>query len=468
MAFHVRAALAVVFCLLATPGSAPAICAPRRPNATRRPPPRQSRPQRRSSHPDRQRRRLGRRRRLCGTDRPRAGSSGYAQHHRGFGHLRREDRQDHGHGRGRLRGSAARVRSDTGALRCARRREFRQGQFPDLRPQRPRLRARKCRCIPTARSISRRCATRPARWAIRIGCCRPPRSTLDTNAGAGHRARRGHALQGRADFLHAVFRVPTGRRAPERLVVPELRAFRQQRLPARGALLLQLGAELRCDPDARLFIRARRAARRRISLLDGELAAVRSKRISSPTMRSRTAIAPTCTSPTSPTSSPGCASIPTSPASATAATSRTSRVGTDQTSVTFLERRADILYYDDAWRVRAQLQNFQTIDTSVDAGDRPYSRVPRVEAYGLWPILDSKFEFAVEQRGHQFRTRGRARPACAWTSRPELRWSDRTAGYFFEPAIGYHFTQYDLQNAAYGDPSTPTPTAAVRAGSTPG
>ena len=39
---------------------------------------------------------------------------------------------------------------------------------------------------------------------------------------------------------------------------------------------------------------------------------------------------------------------------------------------------------------------------------------------------------------------------------PEIRWSDRTAGYFFEPAIGYHFSQYDLQNASYGEPSTPT------------
>ncbi len=40
-------------------------------------------------------------------------------------------------------------------------------------------------------------------------------------------------------------------------------------------------------------------------------------------------------------------------------------MGTDQTSVTYLERRADVLYYDDAWRIRGQLQNFQTIDTLV-------------------------------------------------------------------------------------------------------
>jgi len=131
--------------------------------------------------------------------------------------------------------------------------------------------------------------------------------------------------------------------------------------------------------------------------------------------------------------------------------------GTDQTSVTFLERRADLLYYDDAWRVRAQLQNFQTIDTSVDAGDRPYSRVPRVEAFARWPILDSKFELLLSSEATNFvRDVG---PAGVRTDlSPEIRWSNRTAGYFFEPAVGYHYTQYDLQNASFGDPSTPTRT----------
>jgi LPS-assembly protein len=41
---------------------------------------------------------------------------------------------------------------------------------------------------------------------------------------------------------------------------------------------------------------------------------------------------------------------------------------------------------------------------------------------------------------------------------PEVRWSTREAGYFFEPAVGYHFTQYDLENAGPGLTSTPTRT----------
>ncbi len=131
--------------------------------------------------------------------------------------------------------------------------------------------------------------------------------------------------------------------------------------------------------------------------------------------------------------------------------------GADQTSVTFLERRAELLYYDDAWRIRAQLQNFQTIDTSIDAGDRPYSRVPRLEAYGLWPILNSHFELLLDSEVTNFlREVGPA--GVRLDLSPELRWSFRTPGYFIEPSVGYHYTQYDLQNASYGDPSTPTRT----------
>ena len=129
-------------------------------------------------------------------------------------------------------------------------------------------------------------------------------------------------------------------------------------------------------------------------------------------------------------------------------------VGADQTSVTFLERRAEFLYYDDNWRIRAQGQNFQTIDTAIQAGDRPYSRVPRVEAYGLFPLLGG-LEFAVSSEATNFIREVGPTGVRADVS-PELRWDLRAPGYFFEPIAGYHFTQYDLQNAASGAPSTPT------------
>jgi LPS-assembly protein len=130
-------------------------------------------------------------------------------------------------------------------------------------------------------------------------------------------------------------------------------------------------------------------------------------------------------------------------------------VGTEQTSVTFLERRADVLYYDDVWRIRGQLQNFQTIDTTVDAADRPYSRVPRVQASALYPVENSNFEFAFDSEAVNF-LRGVGPTGVRLNLSPEIRWSSREPGYFFEPAVGYDFTQYDLQDAGLGRPSTPS------------
>ncbi len=132
-------------------------------------------------------------------------------------------------------------------------------------------------------------------------------------------------------------------------------------------------------------------------------------------------------------------------------------VGSDQTSVTYLERRADVLYYDDAWRIRGQLQNFQTIDTSVDSADRPYSRVPRIQAQGLYQILNSNFEFGLDGEAVNF-LRETGPTGARLDLSPEIRWSARGPGYFFEPAVGYHFTQYDLRDVAIGTSSTPTRT----------
>ncbi len=130
-------------------------------------------------------------------------------------------------------------------------------------------------------------------------------------------------------------------------------------------------------------------------------------------------------------------------------------VGTEQTSVTYLERRADLLYYDDVWRIRGQLQNYQTIDISVPDSERPYSRVPRVQANALYPIDSSNFEIAFDSEAVNF-LRSVGPNGVRLNLSPEIRWSSRGPGYFFEPAVGYDFTQYDLQDPGLGLPSTPT------------
>jgi LPS-assembly protein len=129
-------------------------------------------------------------------------------------------------------------------------------------------------------------------------------------------------------------------------------------------------------------------------------------------------------------------------------------VGSAETSLTYLDRHVDLLYHEDAWQIRAQLQNFQTIDSSVHAIDRPYSSVPRIDAQAAWP-LGAGFELAFGSEAVDFQ-RDVGPTGLRFDVSPELRWSLRTPGYFFEPAIGLHFTQYDLQNVYAGEPTTPT------------
>jgi LPS-assembly protein len=132
-------------------------------------------------------------------------------------------------------------------------------------------------------------------------------------------------------------------------------------------------------------------------------------------------------------------------------------VGSEETSVTYLERRAEVLYYDDIWRIRGQLQSFQTIDIEVGPSDRPYSRVPRIQAEGLFPALNSPLEFALNGEVTNF-LREVGPTGVRLDVQPELRWSSHGPGYFFEPAAGYYLTQYDLKNTDMGDPHTPTRT----------
>jgi len=140
-------------------------------------------------------------------------------------------------------------------------------------------------------------------------------------------------------------------------------------------------------------------------------------------------------------------------------------VGSEETSVTFLERRFDMLYADDVWRVRAQLQNFQTIDVSgvpsslsfngLLTSQRPYSSLPAVDGEGLFPLWGGPLELVVDTQAVYF-LRDIGPTGLRADLSPEIRWSLRSADYFFVPAVGWHFTQYDLGNVEPGLPTAPS------------
>ena len=73
----------------------------------------------------------------------------------------------------------------------------------------------------------------------------------------------------------------------------------------------------------------------------------------------------------------------------------------------FTERLAEATYRDEHWNVRAQVQDFQTIDEDLPVEDRPYARTPRVLASGDWDLglgaIDYGFdaEFVNFERNHR-------------------------------------------------------------------
>ena len=188
----------------------------------------------------------------------------------------------------------------------------------------------------------------------------------------GRRAQRDHALQGRADFLHALHLLSRWAMSARAAC-----CSRASAIPAATASSCEVPYYFNLAPNYDLTLtpgvsdRARRAARRRsFAILTASSHGQLDATFPAERQAVSTTTAATCTSPTSPTSSTGLRFDADIASVSDSNYFQDFAVGSDQTSVTFLERRADLLYYDDIWRIRAQLQNFQTIDISDRSPDR--------------------------------------------------------------------------------------------------
>lgn len=143
--------------------------------------------------------------------------------------------------------------------------------------------------------------------------------------------------------------------------------------------------------------------------------------------------------------------------------------GPEGTSIAFLERIAQISYRNEFWRLRAEFQQFQTIDRDLPLSDRPYARVPRLLASGAWNfgrngLLSYGFDSEIVNFERNVGVTGwRADVA------PTVGLDFRTAGFYLRPSAGYRYTQYELSDNAPGTDASPSrglPFAAFDAGMT--
>ena len=140
--------------------------------------------------------------------------------------------------------------------------------------------------------------------------------------------------------------------------------------------------------------------------------------------------------------------------------------GPEGTSVPFTERLAEATYRDEHWNVRAQVQDFQTIDEDLATADRPYTRAPRVLASGDWNLGLRSIDYGFDAEVVNFqRNLGVTGWRMDMAPRAGFDWS--APGFFVRPTAGYRYTQYSLKDVAPGSEASPTrsmPFASLDAG----
>lgn len=129
-------------------------------------------------------------------------------------------------------------------------------------------------------------------------------------------------------------------------------------------------------------------------------------------------------------------------------------LGPEGTSVTYLNRLANLQYLSDGWFGSLRAQNFQTIDSTIDDLDRPYTLLPQLAVRGLLPGQPYGLTFAFDGEFSNFR-RNDGVTGTRLDVAPEVRMPLRGAGIYLEPAASWRYTAYDLGNTEPGANDTP-------------
>jgi LPS-assembly protein len=120
--------------------------------------------------------------------------------------------------------------------------------------------------------------------------------------------------------------------------------------------------------------------------------------------------------------------------------------GPDVTSVTYLNRLAQMTYLDDHWIVVGRAQNFQTIDTLVAAGDKPnlpYTTLPQLTFQGRFPLESYGLDPSIYGEAVHFTRNGQIEGTRV-DFMPQIRMPLQTAAMFLVPSIALDFTSYRL------------------------
>lgn len=122
-------------------------------------------------------------------------------------------------------------------------------------------------------------------------------------------------------------------------------------------------------------------------------------------------------------------------------------------NITHLERRVDVNFQENNWKLRSRIRNYLTLDDSITASDRPYEQLPQITLNYSKPYSGNlETDFSGEW---VYFNRKDSVIGSRLDLTPALQYRLANTGGYVLPRFAYRVTQYDLNDTDPGDPSQP-------------
>jgi LPS-assembly protein len=130
-------------------------------------------------------------------------------------------------------------------------------------------------------------------------------------------------------------------------------------------------------------------------------------------------------------------------------------VGFEGTSVTFVDRYAELRRDTEHWSLGLRAQDYQVIDRDLPDGDAPYSILPQFSALGTWRNLADGLSGSFAGEATYF-DRQVGPQGARLDAEPALEWRLDRNGAFAAAGASYRYTQYILDDVASGASESPS------------
>jgi LPS-assembly protein len=128
-------------------------------------------------------------------------------------------------------------------------------------------------------------------------------------------------------------------------------------------------------------------------------------------------------------------------------------LGPEGTSISFLNRSANLTYLTEHWLAVLRAQNFQTIDDiGIAPEERPHTLLPQLAVRAAFPDQVAGLAFGLDLEVGSFEHNYAELLDTGWRMdvAPEIRLPLRGAGVYLEPAASWRYTSYRLDDDVPG------------------